>query len=180
MSTGIDVDFTPLTAHPTDPVSDFVNAFEAGRALARRGPPAQSVANPSPSTPAPANPGLGNPALGNPGLGNPGLGNADPAAGLAAIAALDGPAREAARQRSEQLGAVLLALQGVPNGPARLAMARHAAPAFGLDPAEVTPADVSDTGLAAHRAQAMMLQHLLTAAPGEPAAAGPGASPVAS
>ena len=85
------------------------------------------------------------------------------------LARLDPSRRVAAAQAQEQLAAVLfgLRMQSQDVGQ-RLAMARHIAaqhPRFGIDPAAITAADVTDAGIAAHIAGARGIARRLSAAP---------------
>lgn len=66
-----------------------------------------------------------------------------------------------AQQRNEQLAHVLIAIKTCPP-EARLEIARHLAQTSGLlDPAHVSPADVTDQGLDAHLSEAMSVEQFL-------------------
>jgi hypothetical protein len=130
-----DIDPRPLRG--ADPARVWSDSFQAGRRLA---------------APAPAS----SPAAPDPPL-------------VSHLARLDPAQRAAAAQAQEQLAAVLfgLRLQTRDVGQ-RLAMARHIAaqhPRFGIDPAAITPADVTDAGIAAHIAGARDIARRLAAAP---------------
>jgi hypothetical protein len=94
------------------------------------------------------------------------------------IASMTAQQRAAASQAQEQFAAILNGLKMQTTDPAqRLAMAQHFAglhPEFGINPASITPDDVSDAGIAGHVATAMSLKARLDQANVQAEGTGPG------
>jgi hypothetical protein len=140
MADGVNIDWGQL--RQPDPLGDYQNAFQAGRALGAR----QINTSGSPVF-------SGQPASAS---------ESRPPTVQDQIASMSGGQRLAASRAQEQFAAILNGLKLQTTDPAeRLAMARHLAglhPEFGIEPNAITADDVSDQGLARHVAMALGLK----------------------
>jgi hypothetical protein len=177
MADGVNIDWG-LLKQP-DPIGDYQAAFQAGRALAGQRIASQAMTGFAANPAAPVDPRL---AAADPaaygqvrGLQKAAdqAGRVTQATALAAgataiqdrIAAMSDAQRAAASQAQETFAAILNGLKMQTTDPnQRLAMAQHVAglhPEFGINPATITPDDVSDAGIAGHVATAMSLKEQL-------------------
>jgi len=186
MSNDINIDFSPLTQHPVDPMGDFINAFQVGQALHQQSMKQAALAKYA-TDPAGAASGLIQAGDINGGLalqqnnqeqdtrtanasaaGSLAQGDYQgaesalaPTGNIAQIAQLQGAQREAAKQRNEQLAVALHQIGTIQDPAQRLSVAQHMAQTIGIDPSTITADDVTDQGIAGHMAQVMTIDQVL-------------------
>ena len=150
MADGVNVDFGAMKPGP-DVVGGYVNAFKVGQDLgkvsAMRNAPSGVDPAAAAAAASPAEPG-------------------DISSLAAQIAVPPGQERSAkimqAQTVNEQLAHVLIGLKQYPPEQ-RVGIARHLALSTGLlNPATITPEDVTDRGIDAHLAQAMRVERFLS------------------